>query len=161
MLLIDSMTTAKKIAIKKQLHAACKELLMQRVNGIKNAIADAQQTANTETKSSSGDKYETTRAMMHLEIEKNTTQLLEANKQLLMLDQIKSERISCQIENGAVIVTNHGQFYLAVSAGKINLDTQSFMCISAASPIGQQFMKKEVGHTFIFQGRTYELHDIY
>jgi len=47
----------------------------QRIDAAKKAIGEAQASANEETKSSAGDKYETGRAMMQLAIEQNSTQL--------------------------------------------------------------------------------------
>lgn len=154
------MTTEKALALKHQLHTACMDSLVQRIGRIQQTITEAQQAANEETKSSSGDKYETTRAMMHLEIEKNSIQLQEAVKQQRLLNQIRTDQINKQVENGCLINSNHGQFYLGISIGKIIVDDQSYMCISAASPIGQLLMKKQAGAEFTFQGKKYEILEV-
>ena len=62
----------------------------ERIAATQEAIYTAQLSANEETKSSAGDKYETGRAMAQLEIEKNTAQLAEALKLKQMLKQISS-----------------------------------------------------------------------
>jgi hypothetical protein len=67
--------------IKIKLYQYCVEFIDKRIAGAREAIQIAQDSANEETKSSAGDKYETGRAMAQLEIEKNTTQLEEALKQ--------------------------------------------------------------------------------
>ncbi|MCW3121639.1 MAG: hypothetical protein JWQ38_1131, partial [Flavipsychrobacter sp.] len=48
-------------AIKEQLYALCAEYLKKREAEIKKLISDARESANNETKSSAGDKYETGR----------------------------------------------------------------------------------------------------
>lgn len=155
------MTTDKILYTKKLLHAACMQVLTERISRIQNAIKEAQQAANEETKSSSGDKYETTRAMMHLEIEKNSIQLQEATKQQRILSQIRTDLISNKIENGSLVVSNQETYYLAVSIGKIVIEDQPYMCISFASPIGQLLVKQNTGHEFSFQGRIFQIKEVY
>lgn len=149
------------ISIKQQLHAYCQQAITQRVERIQAAIAEAQLAANEETKSSSGDKYETTRAMMHLEIEKNGIQLQEALKQQQLLFKIRPDQQTELIENGSLAITNQGTFYLAISIGQVTLNNQAYMCISAASPIGQQLVKRGVNYEFVFQGRTYRIEAVF
>jgi sortase (surface protein transpeptidase) len=57
-------------ALKTRLHSLCVSYVGQRIETAQRAIAIAQASANEETKSSAGDKYETGRAMAQLEIEK-------------------------------------------------------------------------------------------
>ena len=66
-------------SIKQELYKLCQTYIQQRILTAKQAIEAAQQAANNETKSSSGDKYETGRAMMQLEIEKDSAQLSESS----------------------------------------------------------------------------------
>ena len=54
---------------KAKLYDSCLKLVDERVAHIEDAMRNAQASANEETKSSAGDKYETGRAMMHLEKE--------------------------------------------------------------------------------------------
>ena len=64
------------------------------------AISGAQNSANEETKSSAGDKYETGRAMAQLEIEKNMTQLAEAKRLKQTLEQIAPDKIIAELMFG-------------------------------------------------------------
>lgn len=155
------MTIDKILNTKKLLHSACMQVLTERISRIQNIIKEAQQAANEETKSSSGDKYETTRAMMHLEIEKNSIQLQEATKQLQILSQIRTDLISNKIENGSLVVSNQETYYLAVSIGKIVIEDKPYMCISSASPIGQLLIKQNAGYEFTFQGRIFQIKEVY
>jgi hypothetical protein len=69
-------------SIKQTLHHLCIAYVQTRMQAAQNAFNDAEQASNDDTKSSAGDKYETGRAMMQQEKDRNTIQLNEANKLL-------------------------------------------------------------------------------
>ena len=54
---------------KDELYKKCVQIIENQILLAQQGIENAQQAANEETKSSAGDKYETTRAMMQIEIE--------------------------------------------------------------------------------------------
>lgn len=65
------------------------------------AIVAAQQASTEDTKSSAGDKYETGRAMMQQEQDRNSAQLNEANKLMVALNRISTAGCSPQVEMAA------------------------------------------------------------
>lgn len=146
--------------IKKALHALCESYVNQRIDTCEQAIRQAQASANDETKSSAGDKYETGRAMMQLEIEKNTTQLQEAIKLQKILTNISMNEGGDTVQLGSVVYTNHGNFYLSISAGALAWEDQSYFAISIASPIGQQLKGCKVNEHFTFNNKKYALEKI-
>lgn len=140
---------------KIQLHQKCYDICKQRVQDLKNIIQEAQDAANNETKSSAGDKHETGRAMAQLETEKLTKQLTEALKLTQTLDRIDPSHVSEKISLGSLVTTNNGTFYLAVSLGKMELESHSYFVISTPSPIGKQLIGLKENDTFSFNGRKY------
>ena len=56
--------------IKQQLYNLCLEFVDSRYQTIQNTINEIQVSLTSETKSSAGDKHETGRAMLQLEMEK-------------------------------------------------------------------------------------------
>ncbi|MEJ0032235.1 MAG: hypothetical protein WDO15_18500 [Bacteroidota bacterium] len=60
------------------LYHLCLEFIDNRIKTIRNAISETQASADEETKSSAGDKYETGLSMMQLDMEKQAEQLQEA-----------------------------------------------------------------------------------
>ena len=56
--------------LKKKLYMACECYLQLRFDALKERLDDINESLASETKSSAGDKYETGRAMLHLEKEK-------------------------------------------------------------------------------------------
>jgi transcription elongation GreA/GreB family factor len=148
-------------AVKAQLLKLCREYVSQRIRTTQDAIASAQAAANDETKSSSGDKYETTRAMMQLEIEKNAVQLSEALKLKQALDHIKIDNQSAAVMPGSVVITNQGNYFIAISAGKLEVDGKVFFTIAPSSPIGLRLQGLKAGETTNFNGRDFQIHEIW
>ncbi|WP_207425377.1 3-oxoacyl-ACP synthase [Pedobacter sp. SYSU D00535] len=147
--------------IKKKLFSHCLSLAEERIRTSEQAITSAREASENDTKSSAGDKYETTREMMQQEISRNEIQLLEARKQKHLLSSINPERTCTRAENGSVVITNQGSFYLAISAGQVVIDGTTYYVISTASPIGQRITGLKQGEFFQFNNKEYRIEDIY
>ncbi|MFN3405996.1 MAG: 3-oxoacyl-ACP synthase [Cytophagaceae bacterium] len=145
---------------KNKYHSLCYSFVEERISSAQKAIASAQAAANDETKSSAGDKYETGRAMMQLEIEKNTVQLGEALKLKQVLDQIDPEKKHEVVSLGSLVTTNEGKFYISISAGQLTTSGEKFFAISAVSPIGKMLMGKRRNDSFEFNGRKYVVEEV-
>ncbi len=139
-----------KLKIKQKLFALCHSFIEERIATAKTAIEMAQNSANEETKSSAGDKYETGRAMAQLEIEKSSVQLAEALKQKKVLDQIFPESKMLIVQLGSLVYTNQGNYYLSIPAGKMEIDAITYYAISSASPIGAVLIGLKAGASVTF-----------
>ena len=131
--------------------------VLEKISDYEEAIQGAQHSANEETKSSAGDKYETGRAMAQLEIEKNTTQLSEAKRLKKALEQIVSDRKYPSVQPGSVVLTNQGNFYVAISAGPFTIENKVYFAVSPASPIGQKLVGLGSGDSFNLNGKTFNV----
>jgi len=98
--------------------------------------------------------------MAQLEIEKNTIQLAEAIKLKKQLETIPKEQYGNKIKNGSLILTNNGNYFLAISAGKIEIDGISYFALSSASPLGTKMMNLEEGNSFDFNTKQFILKTI-
>ena len=141
--------------IKKQLFSLCEQYADNIIDTAQEAIDIAQSSANEETKSSSGDKYETGRSMMQLEIEKLSTQLAEGLKLKKTLAQINKVGVHQTVQPGSIVYTNNGNFFISIGAGKLNVDGTDFMAISFSSPIGQELFNKKENDAFEFRGKKF------
>ncbi|MGN8067919.1 3-oxoacyl-ACP synthase [Mucilaginibacter sp. 22184] len=141
--------------LRKKLHDACVNYVRKSMDAAELGIKEAQKASNEDTKSSAGDKYETGRAMMQQETDRNLTQLNEANKLMVALKRISANGTSIKAEIGSVITTNNGSFYLAISAGIISVDGKNYFAVSPASPIGVLLAGKAVGDSFSLNGKPY------
>ncbi len=148
-------------SLKHQLHSFCLTYIHERITAAQAAIQTAQLSANEETKSSAGDKYETGRAMAQLEIEKNTSHLVEAIKLKQVLDQISADQKTTTIQVGSLVITNQGNFYIAISAGQFLIDGKTYFAISAASPMGQKLTGLSVETSFTFNKKEFLITQVF
>ena len=150
-----------KPTIKLQLLAKCFEYVAQRVDTSKQAMKYAQDSANTEEKSSAGDKYETGRAMAQIERDKAAHQLEEALKLKSIVSQINPEFINSKVNLGSLVITESVRFYIAISVGKITIDGRDYLIVAVASPIGQLLLNLKVGDQFTFNKQLHVIEEIY
>ena len=146
--------------IKNRLYNLCIAYADERIDNASQAIAAARLSSTEDTKSSAGDKYETGRAMMQQDIDRQTLQLNEARKLKTFLERMEPENQSERVQNGSLAYTNHGIFYLAISMGQVDLDGKTYYVISGESPIGAQLMNQRKGARFTFNGRQYEVQSV-
>lgn len=143
--------------IKIHLHRKCLEYIDQRIDAAKKAIQEAQASANEETKSSAGDKYETGRAMMQLEIEKNSTQLAESLKLKRALLEIKPEQSASSVQHGSLVITDSYNYYIAIGAGQFDVQGTMYQTISPVSPVGAKMLGLKTGDRFQMNGRWFTI----
>lgn len=143
--------------IKNTLLQLCVAYVQNRIDNAEQAIQSAQQASNDDTKSSAGDKYETSREMMQQDTNRNIAQLTEASKLMVALNRININGNSTVAENGSLIITNNGNFFLAVSAGTLSVDDRPYFAVSIASPIGTLIRGKKAGERFTLNGKAYSI----
>ena len=125
-----------------------------------HAYKDAEKASNDDTKSSAGDKYETGRAMMQQEKDRNTTQLNEANKLMVALNHISTKGNSVEAETGSLVITDNGKFYIAISAGVLTVGRESYFAVSPASPVGIKLKGLKAGDNFDLNGKKYKVEEV-
>jgi predicted Zn-dependent protease len=146
--------------IKQVLYNQCVAYVQSRMAAAEQAFKAAEQASNDDTKSSAGDKYETGRAMMQQEKDRNTIQLNEANKLMVALNSISTKGNSNIIETGSLVLTDSGKFYIAISAGTLTIDKESYFAVSAAAPICMQMIGRKAGDEFEVNGKKYKVEEV-
>jgi len=142
-------------ALKSKLYQLCLTFIQKRIENIEYSLQQARQASNDDTKSSAGDKYETTREMMQQEMDRNSKLLYEAGQQKIALQQIENVESDRLVKNGSLVLTSEGNFYISISAGELNTDGQKFFAVSQASPIGRFLIGKAINESFKFNGKEY------
>jgi transcription elongation GreA/GreB family factor len=147
-------------SLKNNLLQQCIAIVQTRINNAEQAIQSAQQASNDDTKSSAGDKYETSREMMQQDTNRNLAQLTEASKLMVALNRISADTISTKADNGSLVLTTNGNFFLAVSAGTLNVDGEAYFAVSPGSPIGNIMKGKKAGDEFSLNGKAYKIKSV-
>ena len=143
---------------KSTFYAACQAFLTQRIAAARVEMQAAQESSNSETKSSAGDKYETGREMANQERDRHAAQLHEAQQQLVSLQKINPEMPSDTVRPGALVGTSLGLFYISVGAGRLRTAAgQEFMAVSAAAPVVQALAGLQAGQEAMFNGKRVQV----
>ena len=140
------------------------EFIDNRIKTIRQAIQETQDSADQETKSSAGDKYETGLSMMQLDMEKQAEQLAEAVRtrdSLLQLKTYEDLNGNGGVRPGSAVETSQGNFYIAISAGQLKTDGQMYFAVSPATPIGSKLIGLKTGDKFSFNGKEYAVNKIH
>ena len=130
-----------------------KTYLDQRMQTSLDAMNAAQESANGESKSSAGDKYETSRAMGQLDRDMHARMYQQTREERKLVERIDGDVNFKKGALGAFISTSMGDFFLSVSIGQVKIDEKPIMIISPQSPIGLLLVGKVVGDTFNFRGK--------
>lgn len=153
------MNDEDKIFLKKELLEASRRFVTERIENLEISMKAARESGNDETKSTTGDKHETGKAMMQLEQEKIGIQLNELQKMNKVLEGIPYELSKEKIKPGNLVFTDKGNFYISVAAGKINIKNEIYFAISAVSPLGKLFLSAGNGKTVQLREISYKIFD--
>lgn len=120
--------------------------LSEKISHLEHLIAETR-AANNETKSSMGDKYETSREMVQQEINNLQIQLNENVRAKNSLKLINTN-LHQTVGLGSLVETDKGMFYIAVSLGSVEKDQRRIFLISPESPLAQAMTGKSEGSEF-------------
>ena len=154
-------TDTQKMAWKLALKNACIKLICERIANIEQAMHEARESANSEEKSSAGDKYETSRAMGHLAQEMQSKQLEDAKQDLDAINRLNATGLHTSAVTGAVVMCSDIIFYLSLGLGTTEIDGHKVTLLSPKAPIAVLLHQKKAGDTFVFNKKTMEILDIF
>lgn len=139
----------------------CITILEDRMRMHKEAMDDAQESANSEEKSSMGDKYETSRAMSHINRDMNAKKMAEVKQELDRLKQLNPSKAGLHVTPGSFIITQSEPVLIACGIGKITIADEALFVISPQSPLGKTLLNHSQGDEIPFNGKTYLIKAIY
>lgn len=148
------------IQIKELLYNHCKSYLTSKLSEYQKRNKELYQSLSCEEKSSAGDKHETGRAMIQLEIEKLGNQIKEIELEYAFFLKINNKTISANISTGSLVITNKNLFYITISAGVFRNNSKKYYCISQKSPFGSVLIGKKIRDNFIFNKEKIEILNI-
>lgn len=145
---------------KTKLYSLCQQFLNERKQVIEEVIKDIHVSLTSETKSSAGDKHETGRAMLQLEREKAGVQLREIQSSMEVLNKVELGNSSNTVRLGSVVYTTGVHYYIAISAGKLEIEGDTFYAISPTTPMGKLLLGKTIGEKIQFGSRIFTITEI-
>ena len=149
--------TANPLSTKQNLYSRCQQYVQQHIDTARQAMESAQESANSESKSSAGDKYETGRAMAQLERDRHAQLLAEARKMEQELTRLDVDKDYDTVKPGSLVTTNRGIFFISISAGKLTADGTDCFAVSPASPVAAALMSHRAGDVVTFSTLAYQV----
>lgn len=121
-------------------------------------LSDLNQSIVHETKSSVGDKYETSRSMIQMEQEKILKQKGKLFQMKEIIKKINPEIEQKQIGLGSIVETTNGWFFIAIALGKIEIkEGITIFCLSPEAPLGNKLLGKKRDDAFQFNQMEYKI----
>ncbi len=145
------------LEFKLKVYKACEKVVLEKRKLLSLQLDSARLSANSETKSSAGDKHETGRALAQLEQENLAKQFSFLERLESDLSQLKADQISEKVEKGALVQTDKMTLFFGVALGELKVENKLVFAISTASPIGKIALDKTMGDSFIVNGNTHNI----
>lgn len=108
-----------------------------------------------ETKSSAGDKFETSREMMTQDLMTLEIQIKQSKVDLDEIQRLQAiKETAPTVQEGSMVKLGSDWFMLAVSIGQINVDDKKVYLLSKNSPLGQLILGKKKNDQVNFRGKN-------
>lgn len=146
--------------LKSQILSQYKSIVQEKIETLQKMISDLVIDAQNDAKGSAGDKHETALAMMHLEQEKLTQKLKEVLEQKAVLDKIDISQIHNVVALGSLVKANETYFFVSAALPKINKESKDVFALSPYSPLGKEFMGKNVNDLVFFNGKSLKIENL-
>jgi len=143
---------------KQELINTCLFQIEDKITTNKKILARLQESLTGETKSSAGDKFETSRAMLQADIARHQELVMKAEQEKAKLNTLSYDTAE-EVREGSVVITDKANFFLSIALGKVKTD-QLYYVLSIASPLGQQLKGKREGDTFSMNKTAYRIDKI-
>lgn len=139
---------------KQDLFRYISETITEKSTRLQQDISDLQKDIAEDSKSSAGDKFETSREMAQQELGKLSTQLAEQQRLKKLLENQSPETSSC-IKVGSLVQTNLGTFLVGIPIGKITFGDTSIIGIGVGAPLGQLLLNKSENDRISFNNQNF------
>lgn len=133
--------------------------IAEKTTRLQGDIADLQKDIAEDSKSSAGDKFETSREMAQQELGKLSTQLAEQQR-LKKLIESQATETSSFIKVGSLVQTNLGTFLVGIPIGKVTFGDASIIGIGASAPLGQLLLNKSENDRLTFNNQNFLIEKI-
>jgi hypothetical protein len=148
------------MTFKAQIVAQYEQRIQDKVDAFQDMIAALSEDSKNDAKGSAGDKHEIALSMMHIEQEKLNYKLREHLNDRQQFSQFDFTKKFSKVQVGSLVQANSNYFLIAVALPKIIVQGQSVFGISPQSPLAQELMGNEIGHSLKINNTAYVIKDI-
>ena len=116
-----------------------------------------QESIDSETQSTAGDKHDTSRELMQQERNKAAQNLQNQISMDSLVLKLKTITVSCEVRFGSLVLTNVGWFFIGLPLGRIQFEDKDILCISGNAPIAKILERKRVGASISMNGKNTQI----
>lgn len=121
--------------------------LLSKLSYLMTNLKQAIDSRNSDTKSSAGDKFETSREMAQIEIQKIETEISKTQQFFTDLASKASQ----------LIITDKGAFLISIPFGKLMVSGTEVFCISKNAPITKHLINTKKNDYFFYNDMKYNI----
>jgi phage tail tape-measure protein len=121
--------------------------LQTKLSYLTTSLQQAIDSRNSDTKSSAGDKFETSREMAQIEIHKIETEISKTQQFITDLFSKVTQ----------FIITDKGAFLISIPFGKLMVNDSAVFCISNTAPISTYLLDTKIGKSFSCNSLIYTI----
>ncbi len=133
--------------------------IASKIQNLQEDIKLIDDSAANETKSSAGDKYETSRAMLQQEKDKKLGQLDLWNSHNAALKFLNTDKHDI-VQLGSLVVTDINVLYISAPAGKFQSQGKQIFAISDEAPLYRVLVGYGSGEQLSFNGNVIKIKDV-
>ena len=148
------------MTFKQKVYNQCIHLIDENINSLQNNLNELTEGLKNDSKSSAGDKHETSISMAQIEQEKIRKQLNDSLQNKSILEKIDIEITPVHIVKGSLVKANSMYLFISIALGKVIIDTKNVMILSPQSPLGIKLMGKKINETVEINGVEYFIESI-
>ena len=145
--------------IKNALIERCKQHQLSTIENLKREMDEHQQMANDY--GPPRDRYDAFRSQMLRRRDIFAEQLQKANTELLILNSLDATKINKIVELGSVIITDKQRMFVSISLGKIDIEGETYICISPAVPVFKALAGLKKGETTSFNNQNIQITNVF
>ena len=147
--------------LKEKIIDEISKLLEYKISEVEEELNLLTKDKNEITKSSAGDKFETSRATIQSEFDKVSINLIKLKDQLRKIKLISITNKPQKIGYGTLVKTSNSMYMVSIGYGKLRLDSKDIYVISPLSPIGKKLINKQEGESISFNSKNEEILEIF
>ena len=148
------------MTFKAQIVAQYEQRMQDKIDAFQDMISALSEDSKNDAKGSAGDKHETALSMMHIEQEKLNYKLKEYLEDHQQFSKIDFTKKTAKVQVGSLVHANANYFLISVALPKIAVQGANVFGISPQSPLAQQLMGQEEGHSFSINNMEYVIHEV-
>jgi hypothetical protein len=146
--------------LKKALLEYCVRQQSQRVDTSREAMENIKEMANEEEPSAEED-FDSFKEQLRNDQDMYAKQYNEALNGLNILRKIQFNLRNEVAGLGAVVKTNHQNFFLCINIGQFSINNEKFFGMSLESPLAKEMIGKKQGESFKFRDKVYQITELF